>query len=188
MPTIRSAVPGAARTTETRANVYDIPRRLRQRPRDRNGYPIPYVVLIKADGLPDFRASEPARWMACVEGRRCQLCGQSLTAGGWFIGGPPCEQSRRFLDPPMHHECGQYALQVCPFLAIPKAHYSDIERRPVLPGRVQVYNGEKPDRFMFGHADGWNWMGMHAKDGTVPVIVAWPWTELHWWKDGQEVR
>ena len=31
----------------------DVPRRLRQRPRDPRGYPIPYVVLIREDGNPD---------------------------------------------------------------------------------------------------------------------------------------
>jgi len=111
----------------------DIPRRLRQRPRDPRGYPIPYVVLIREDGNPDFRASQPNRWLICVERRQCQLCGQRLDGGGWFIGAPECEKSRRFLDPAMHLDCAIYSLRVCPFLAITKAHYSDIARRPVLP-------------------------------------------------------
>ncbi len=166
----------------------DIPRRLRQRPRDPRGYPIPYVVLILPDGRPDFRASNPTHWLACVERKRCQLCGQNLPAGGWFIGGPQCEQSRCLLDPPMHRECAEYSLQVCPFLAIPKAHYSDIARRPVLPGHARVHDAEKPDRFMLGHAEGWDRRDMSASDGVVPVIVAWPWTELHWWRDGQEFQ
>lgn len=162
----------------------DIPRRLRQRPRD---YPIPYVVLIREDGNPDFRASNPSRWLICVERRHCQLCGQSLPSGGWFIGAPECEQTRRFLDPRMHRECGEYSLKVCPFLAIPKAHYSDIARRPTLPGHTRVFDGEKPERFMFAHTRGWDRRDMNAGDGLVPAIIARPWTEVHWWKDGAEM-
>ena len=162
-----------------------IPRRLRQRPRDPRGYPIPYVVLINADGTPDFRASNPQHWLNCVEHRRCQLCGQPLAGGGWFIGAPECEASRRFLDPAMHLDCGEYSLMVCPFLAIPKAHYSDLERRPVEGERIQIHT-EKPDRFMLAHTRGWERVDMRAGEGVVPTILAWPWTEVRWWRDGRQ--
>ena len=161
--------------------VIDMPRRLRQRPKDHRGFPIPFTTLI-VDGKPDFRISDPDRWLTCLCDLRCALCGQTLDEA-WFVGGPSCEQSRQFLDPAMHRDCAEFALRTCPFLSMPKGHFSDIERRPPPPGFAMVpgVDPKRPERFMLGRAPGYRRSG----GGVGPVIIATaPWLELFWWKDG----
>lgn len=94
-----------------------MPESLRRRPRDRRGYPIPYVQAMSSDGTPDFTAVDAgAAWAAGSE-RRCGLCGESM--GYWvaFVGGPLSAAQRMFLDPPMHPECATAAMRLCPHMA-----------------------------------------------------------------------
>lgn len=100
----------------------EIPARLRRRPKDRRGYPIPYIVMIDKDGRPHFTINDSRKVQKCVHGKRCGLCGDKLErAAIWFVGGSRCftQSNGAFIDPPMHEECARYALQVCPFLAAP---------------------------------------------------------------------
>ena len=163
----------------------EIPRRLQQRPtHSRTGFPIPWGVPV-IDGEPDFRAIDPDRWMDCAGNGRCQLCGELIKRGGWFVGGPECATNRFFLDPAMHRDCAEYALRVCPFLAARSSHYSNLDRRPAPEGFavVAAVPTKRPDRFMLGHAPGW--AIVRAPDAML--IRAQPWTELHWYRQGQEV-
>jgi hypothetical protein len=156
----------------------EMPRRLRQRPRYR-GYPVPYLAAVSG-GIPDFRAPDPQRWQTCVMARVCGLCGQDLQRSAWFIGGPLCAENRVFVDPAMHEDCAEYALRVCPFLAIPKAHYSDHARRPPPASHVtvKVVAPARPERFMLGGTPGWTIIEPSQ------LIRALPWTALRWWRDG----
>ena len=80
----------------------------------------------------------------------------------------------------------EYALRVCPFLAIPKAHYADIERRPPAVGHLVVMeemSTERPAKFMLGTAPSYQ----PAKIGDSFVIQADAWTDLRWWQDGVEL-
>jgi hypothetical protein len=55
-----------------------IPERMKRRPTDKRGYPIPFVQFIGADGLPDFRVVEVALLRLCVARRLCGLCGEPM--------------------------------------------------------------------------------------------------------------
>lgn len=96
--------------------------------RDKRGYPIPYTTYVDRDGVPDFRVLDAERRFDCYKERLCGVCGTVM--GYWiiFIGGPACEKSRCFLDPPMHPDCADFALSVCPHLINARARYS---QRPV---------------------------------------------------------
>jgi hypothetical protein len=100
------------------------PRAIAALPRDKRGYPITYVTYIGADGIPDFRILDAERRFRCYEQRLCAVCGEKL--GYWivFISGPECEKTRMFLDPPMHPDCADFALAVCPHLINERARYS----------------------------------------------------------------
>ena len=164
----------------------EIPRRLRQRPRTPAGLPIPYLVVTLPDGRPDFRTSDPERWLTVCRRRLCALCGQPLNrSGGWFIGGAKSITLRTFTDPPMHRECAEFALRTCPFLAMPKAHFSDPERRPPPEGHVivPIVDTARPDRFGLGRAASWRIAILQG----VTLIIANPWLELHWWRDGEQI-
>jgi hypothetical protein len=55
-----------------------IPDRMRGRPRDERGYPIPYAQFLDRHGKPDFRILDDGRVVACLEARLCGLCGQPM--------------------------------------------------------------------------------------------------------------
>lgn len=119
----------------------EIPRRLRARPKWR-GFPVPYLVLF-IDGTPDFRITDDKKWDNVVNFRLCQLCGEKLGVHIFFIGGPKTHESRLFYDPPMHKDCAEYAVKVCPFLARTEWEYST---RPLPEGGYRVETVNECDR------------------------------------------
>ena len=110
------------------------PPRLAGRPRDRRGYPIPWNVLIGEDGTPFFTVNDDRRHWTAIRGGLCPMCGEALGRWKWFVGGPQSafHEHGWFMDLPGHHDCIEYALQVCPYLAMPK-----------WAGRIDVVHPEK---------------------------------------------
>lgn len=97
------------------------PECIRALPRDRRGYPIPYVVLVDADGVPDFVVNDAAKTLQVALERLCAICGEGLPEHPWFGGGPGNALLNGdvavYIDGPMHRECLHFALRVCPHLA-----------------------------------------------------------------------
>jgi hypothetical protein len=129
----------------------EIPPQILTLPRDKRGYPIPYIAILNADGqgTPDFRTIDEEHWNECAIERLCEVCGRKL--GYWivFIGGKIAVDNRRFLDPPMHRECAEYARAVCPYLVTPGYIYS---RKTAPEGYVNLpfVKAERPDQmFMY---------------------------------------
>ena len=105
--------------------------------------------------------------------------------GGYlaFVGGPLCEANRVFLDLPMHRDCAAYALQVCPYLALPKATHVD-EPTGVDGYAMHVSPDvatDKPARFWMGIAKGY---AVVQLPGTSYGLHATPWIGGQWWQDG----
>ncbi len=150
--------------------------------KDERGYPIPYFVKWY-NGKPDFRVADGAKQFVCAKRRVCWVCGSKLDHHVAFIGGPiSCTQSYAFSDGPMHRECAEYALIVCPYLAIPASKYRDAN----LPDCVELPPGaleEKPERF--GLLVTTSYVAAHHGDGLV--FVANSFTELTWWKEGKKL-
>lgn len=98
-----------------------IPWRMRNLPLDSRGYPVPVVVLRDKNGKPLFVVNDGEKQIECAKRKLCAICGERLTKELWFCGGSLAAFHPRgaYLDPPMHHECMRYALQVCPYLASP---------------------------------------------------------------------
>lgn len=94
-----------------------MPACLAARPRDRRGLPIPVVTAIAPDGTPDFTANSGPETLRVGEAHECGLCGQPLDYWIAFLGGPMSASTRAFTDPPMHEECAQAALKLCPHIA-----------------------------------------------------------------------
>lgn len=115
------------------------PARLARRPHW-GRYPIPWVVYVGPDGTPDFRVHREDRRRRCAAERRCQLCGGRFgTEPVTFIGFSHSLNGGRFGEPPLHRDCLDYALEVCPWLA--GKPYSD---RPGDPGTHFVTQHEDP--------------------------------------------
>jgi hypothetical protein len=87
-------------------------------PRDHRGYPVPKFVLF-IDGKPDFRIMDHGYLEHCIKHKTCWICAGRLGRGLTFALGPMCSINRVNSEPPCHLDCARYAVQVCPFLAIP---------------------------------------------------------------------
>ena len=98
-----------------------IPRRMRALQRDKRGYPVPYTVLRDLDNCPHFAVNNSERQARCVREKRCSICGGKIERELWLVGGPlsAFHPAGAYRDPAMHYECMAYALQVCPYLAMP---------------------------------------------------------------------
>ena len=95
-----------------------IPPKMRMLPRDRRGYPVPWIVQRDLTSRPFFVMNDHAKVAACGRRKLCGICGQKLERDVWLIGGPGAafHEQGAYLDPPMHHACATYALLVCPYL------------------------------------------------------------------------
>ena len=80
------------------------------------GFPIPYFATYRKDGTPDFKVVDEARRKNCAIHRVCWICGEALEYWVTFIGGPKSVDLRLFSDGPMHPECANDAMMICPFL------------------------------------------------------------------------
>lgn len=99
-----------------------IPARMRMRPVDPRGYPVPWFVTTKdANGNPEFRVVEAERVAEAVRTERCWLCGERLGKYLSFLIGPMCAVTRTIAEPPQHKECSEFAARACPFMILPGA-------------------------------------------------------------------
>lgn len=97
-----------------------MPGRIRQLPRNKVGYPIPFFVGVNTDtGELDFRITDVAKEIRCIRESLCWICGQTLNASATFVAGPMCTVNRVSAEPPSHEVCAVYAAKVCPFLTRP---------------------------------------------------------------------
>lgn len=98
----------------------NMPDRLRSRPQDERGFPVPFFAEW-IDGKPDFRVVSPEKMARAVRNDLCWVCGQRLGAFKAFVIGPMCGINRTISDPPSHRECATFSAQHCPFLSRPLA-------------------------------------------------------------------
>jgi hypothetical protein len=95
-----------------------VPDQMKHLERDERGYPIPYIVLRDNDNKPHFTINDIRKVERCKTADVCAICGKGLFRGRWFVGGPgsALHPNGAYIDPPLHHECMQFALQTCPYL------------------------------------------------------------------------
>jgi hypothetical protein len=113
-----------------------------------NGYPIPYTTYVN-EGVADFAVNDDYKVNACVLGGLCAICGKVLSFDNvWFVGGVRSALDPRgmYNDPPVHRDCGAYALATCPYLATPS--YIGVKQREK---RIQALSDNNPD--MLGTID-----------------------------------
>lgn len=94
----------------------ELPACLEGRPVDeRRGLPIPFVHQAD-DGRHDFTVLLAERVYECVNKQVCSQCGKPL--GYWmaFLSGPVSAGTRAFTDPPMHPDCAEAAIMLCPHM------------------------------------------------------------------------
>lgn len=89
-------------------------------PKDDRGFPIPVIIFRDPAGKPLFTANDTRVVNHCAANDLCGICGSKLGDDSRVLGGPLSALHERgvYIDSPLHHECGQYALQVCPYLVL----------------------------------------------------------------------
>lgn len=149
----------------------DVPERMMHLPRDRRGFPVPFIVMIDPQGVPVFTVNDTRKTHLCLRNTLCGVCGGELEFGDlWWIGGPlsSFHPNGAFVDGPMHEECSTYALQVCPHLGAPKYVSrmnveKEIARAGVNYGFDHTVMPDRPEVFIQGQS--------------ISYDVSWPLTE-----------
>lgn len=108
--------------------------------------PVP-VVNTMDDGSTDFTVINGDIAYQCAKARECGLCGQKMGRLVAFLGGPSAAEGRTWSDPPMHPDCAEAAVTLCP-------HISKAGARRVPEGRnpqsvvTEDMDMTKPDRWV----------------------------------------
>lgn len=186
-------------TPRERLASIELPMRMRSLRKDPRGFPIPFIVMIDKTGMPQFTISDQHKVHACITKRLCSICGRRLDKTGrnfdlWLIGGARCflHEHGAFLDPPMHRECGEYSLRVCPFLAA-RSYSKRIDDAKLKPGalpdnmilaQADHMTPSQPERFGFGLTH--ELTVERSQGGHVFVPSSWQYVE--WWRQGETIN
>jgi hypothetical protein len=113
--------------------------RIRRLPISDRGFPIPWFVAY-VNGEPDFRVADTAKMAEAIKFRKCWVCGGALGKYMCFVIGPMCAVNRVSSEPPSHHDCAEYAVKACPFLAQPRMrrNMDDMPKGHLKPGGVMI--------------------------------------------------
>ncbi|MNR71379.1 hypothetical protein D3C71_19940 [compost metagenome] len=77
----------------------------------------------------------------------------------------------------MHQECAEYALRVCPYLALPRAKHGHVA--PIEGVELHVHEvamDSRPERFFLGISQDYQLVQM----GDSYLVYAHPWQEVVW--------
>lgn len=99
----------------------EMPPRIASLPQDHRGYPIPWNILLAADGTPFFIVNDDRTHLKALVQSLCPICSEALGRWKWFVGGPGSafDEHGWYIDLPMHHDCMVFALSACPYLSNP---------------------------------------------------------------------
>lgn len=174
-----------------------IPKRMQHLERDKRGYPYPVVLLEDASGKRHFTINDENMRQRLLTERRCAICGDVMGDVMWMPGGPlsALHPHGWYLDTPLHHECMTYAMQVCPYLAMPsfKGVNTAAAIRAVDKGEdtAVFYDptviGERPLFFVVVQTSAVVCKESREMPGCVGHIKPVDWTGLpEVWKDGKK--
>lgn len=184
-----------------------IPARMAHLPLDRRGYPVPEMIQRAADGTPLFTVNDNEVTRHQLANNLCGICGGHIEVGEYHFAGGPVSAFHphgSYFDGPMHGECASYAMQVCPYLALPKflkrADPEEVLKH--LSGRELAVDSTmiegKPECFVVIRAMSFN-MLLQRDSGMIylkpvgqafadPEIAASRMLDYDVWKDGKIVE
>jgi hypothetical protein len=171
-----------------------MPPRIARLPRDRRGYPIPWNVLKGVDDFPIFTVNDSERHLHALRAELCPICGERLGRWRWFVGGirSAFDPHGAYFDLPGHHECEAFALQVCPYLALPqylgRIDVADPTKLPkdsltlidptMIPERPAVFVSVASDKLEI----------LDVQPGAVLIAPGRPYLGHEYWRHGQRSR
>lgn len=172
-----------------------IPARMQHLDRDKRGLPIPFVVLRDSDNRPHFTINDSDAVDLVISDKRCSICGKHLNGNIWMIGGPlsAIHKHGAYIDPPVHKDCGTFALKTCPYIALPS--WSETKRiddktldREKVPAHLLLVDKtmipERPAFFIFAKTTGLTVSGF---PGSYHLHPRRPWLQMEFWKDGEPI-
>lgn len=171
-----------------------MPERIARLPRDPRGFPIPWNVLRGEEGRAFFTINDEEKHQRAIRSELCPICGERLGRWRWFTGGPRSAFDPRgaYIDLPAHHECAQFALVTCPWLALPR--YRGMLAEGVIPHSDELPDAlllqdptmipERPALFVSVASD-----QMTILEGPpLPYVrPAQPYLAVEYWRHGQEL-
>lgn len=171
-----------------------LPRRMREMQRDRRGYPVPYIVLRDKRGQPHFAINDITRQRECLNRLRCPICGKRLEKTFWFAGGPVSafHAMGAYIDSAMHEECMVYALQVCPYLAMP-TYLGRVDNKTLDPKLCPkdiigfedpTMIPERPDVFVCILTSGFT---VYDRGPHRHIAPERPYLDVQFWRNGVEI-
>lgn len=162
-----------------------VPDKMRRRPLDSRGYPVPWFVAW-INGRPDFRIVDPQKFRLAIDKRRCWLCGGQLGKFATFVVGPMCIVNHTSAEPPSHMECAKFAVRGCPFLTIPASQYRDAK----LPADTRANPGmltHNPEVTALWTCDEWQAFRAADPDGNPGTLVEFGEPKsVSFWREGRE--
>lgn len=163
----------------------EVPLRMRDLPKDNRGYPIPFTILRDSKGLPDFRRHDATLAGKSILHKICSICGHPLASDIWFISGVRIALEPRggYIDPPVHKQCGTYALRVCPYLAVPSFSKRLTNEGKNVGKSVQVMPG-KPVVFAFTKTIDYQVIQLNNAGVILPVR---PFLDIEFWREGMQI-
>lgn len=129
MPCPHSHAAGESCQRDLRAELPELPERMRKLPLDDRGFPVPWFVQF-FEGKPDFRVMNHENFVKAVKQKRCWVCGDPLGRNMAFVAGPMCGINRTSAEPPAHLECAIFSAKGCPFLSRPKMRRNEKDLPP----------------------------------------------------------
>jgi hypothetical protein len=174
-----------------------IPFELSKNDRDRRGLPIPFVVYRDTRGEPHFSINDTSVVEEVLARKLCGLCGGPLKPDHiWLFGGPGSSflEDGMYIDPFMHHACGRYAAQVCPFLAAP-SYARRVEGRSLdleaLHEMAVVHDNQiappRPLFFALARTTGFELIDPNDGSGQKYILPHRPWKDIEFWQNGRRI-
>ena len=164
--------------------IVEIPPKMKALQKDKRGYPIPFVVERFANGVPNFRFYDEDRLKIAAVERLCSICGQPLNVDIWFVGGIKTANSPSggYIEPPVHLDCGTYALKVCPYLAF--SSFKKRERSEIDDPFVKLLAG-KPSVFAMVHTLKYEIYNISANKNII--VPERPFLDIQYWIEGVQI-
>lgn len=161
--------------------------------RDPRGLPVPYVVLKDEHGKHHFKINDGQKSFYCTTGSLCTICGTKMEKDNqWLVGGiaSAFDENGVYIDLPIHKECGTYALQVCPYLAM-RGYNGKIDMDKLneyFEGKIKLVNPtvdqDKLPLFVFMRPPQIQYLFDGIDFRIAPVRPA---LEYEFWHEGQQI-
>ena len=173
-----------------------LPERMKDLPFDSRGFPIPYVIYWDKSGVPQFKINDEKKSQKCLLDRLCAICGQKLGDDMWLTGGAQSAFHERgaYFDTPMHHECGVYALKVCPYLAsrnyntlMPEEKFKNVDADPGMLFIDPTMDPTRPEVFIFIKFSDFT-VRRIPKSPKRYVVPKRPYEAVEFWDKGQRIE